>query len=340
MCRSISALSLACFLGSSLASAQTAPQPDNVPEVDRAASASETSAEANALIQQGIKLRREKRDDEALKRFEKAYSQEPSARARAQIGLAELALSRWLAADSHLRDALSSEGDWISVNRKTLEAALSTAADHLASLEVTSNVQGAELWINATRAGLLPLPAQRVLAGHVLVELRSHGGERVQRMLPLAGRDTLHLHIELRSDREATGNSVATKQRFRSSPLTTQKPALNSEESASNSRRTVAWVLVATGAVLLGEAVVAHVMRQSLTGEYNDDAHCFYGNLSREERCGRVLGKAETAQTLAIAGYIGAGLALGTAGVLFALPNRAAWGSNSGVLEVVYSGRF
>ncbi|HMJ14258.1 MAG TPA: hypothetical protein VK524_22740, partial [Polyangiaceae bacterium] len=297
-----------------------------------------SSAEADALIQQGIQLRREKRDAEALERFLKALELEPSPRVSAQIGLAELALNRWLAAEVHLRQVLASDDDWVQRNRSTLQASLDAAADRLALVEVTSNVRGAELFINGARVGTLPLPPQRVAAGNLLLELRDRD-ERMQRALTAAGRATLHVHVEFSRAPVANGELTPKRALAGGSPMT--RDARTPAPSVANPRRTLAWMLVATGAVLLGEAVVAHVLRESWIAEYNDDGECHYGNLSREERCGRVRGKAETAQTLAALGYVGAGVAFGAAGILFVLPNTgSAVTSGSRPLGIVYRASF
>jgi hypothetical protein len=69
--------------------------------------------------------------------------------------------------------------------------------------------------------------------------------------------------------------------------------------------------------VLLAGAIAAQVIHETATAHYNDDALCFYGDLSRDERCGAYRGRAETAQTLAVLGYVGAGVLGGASVVLF-----------------------
>jgi hypothetical protein len=82
------------------------------------------------------------------------------------------------------------------------------------------------------------------------------------------------------------------------------------------------------------------VLRERFADEYNDDSECLHGELSRKERCGEVLGRAQTAGTLAIAGYIGAGVAFGTAGILFAVPSPDHAPARSAGARLVYSARF
>ncbi|HEY6558313.1 MAG TPA: tetratricopeptide repeat protein [Polyangiaceae bacterium] len=337
MSRWLRALTLAWLLFSGVSSAQSRDSSEPAKKNAEGAS-SEARVKADALIQQGIALRREKRDAEALERFQHAHELSPSARALAQIGLAELALSRFDASEAHLREALGKDDDWVRRNRATLERSLNAAGAHLGSVNVSSNVRGAELWLNGERAGVLPLGPQRVLAGNVRVELRRSSGERTERALTLAAGATHHVHVDFvevrtRTKQPITGARASARERAAADAQT-------SSPAAASAPRTAAWMLVATGVVFLGEAVVAHVLRERFASEYNDDGECLHGQLSRRERCGEVLGKAQTARTLAIAGYIGAGVAFGTAGVLFAVASPVGTPVHSAGVRFSYSARF
>src|ERR1035438_5559624 len=72
-----------------------------------AARAADTNAQVGELISQGIKLRLQGKNAEALDLFLKAHALVPSARTLGQIGSAEVALHRWTEAERHLEDALS-----------------------------------------------------------------------------------------------------------------------------------------------------------------------------------------------------------------------------------------
>jgi tetratricopeptide (TPR) repeat protein len=338
MSRWLRALTLAWLLNSGVSSAEERDSSEPARKSAAAEALSEARVKADALIQQGIELRRAKRDAEALERFQRANELSPSARALAQVGLAELALSRFYASEAHLREALGKDDDWVRRNRATLERSLNAAGAHLGSVVVSSNILGAELWINGEHIGVLPLGPQRVLAGNVRVELRRISGERTERALTLAAGATHHVHVdfvELRTRaKKASGDAAATVRERATADAPNPAPA------ASNTPRTAAWMLVATGIVFLGEAVVAHVLRERFANEYNDDGECLHGDLSREERCGEVLGKAQTARTLAIAGYVGAGVAFGTAGILFAVPSPGDAPARSAGARFFYSARF
>jgi hypothetical protein len=329
MWRRTGALTLVCLLSHAVSAAQPAERGATQGE------AADASGTSDRLIQQGIQLRREKRDAEALERFERAHRLVASPRALAQIGLAELALSRFDVAEAHLREALNADDDWVRRNRATLERSLNAAGAHLGSVTVRTNVEDAELWINGTRVGTMPLGPQRVLAGNVLVELRRRSGERADRALTLAAGAAHHVQVDFVRVRSTSRTPVAPSRRSRRAPARG-----DSIDATSSTAPTVAWMLMATGAVLLTEGVVAHVLRENLVSRYNE-RECFDAEPTQPERCGAVRGKAETARTLAIAGYVGAGVAFGAAGVLFAMPSprRPQAGVGSGA-QLFYSRPF
>src|SRR5688572_21173040 len=95
------------------------------------------SASADELIKEGVALRRQGNDLGALQRFEQAFQIESSPRALAQIGLAEQALGRWVAAHEHLTQALDSKADaWIVKNRRAITDALAVVGEHVGRLEI------------------------------------------------------------------------------------------------------------------------------------------------------------------------------------------------------------
>lgn len=77
---------------------------------------------AETLIDEGVQLREQGRDAGALERFQRAYAESRSARALAQVALAEQALGRWVDANAHLTEALAMGGEWIETHRGPREA--------------------------------------------------------------------------------------------------------------------------------------------------------------------------------------------------------------------------
>src|SRR5689334_6453050 len=67
-----------------------------------------SGSEIEAIIEGGVQLREQGRDEEALRAFRRAFDASKSPRAQAQMGLAEQALGRWIAADKDVAAALAS----------------------------------------------------------------------------------------------------------------------------------------------------------------------------------------------------------------------------------------
>jgi hypothetical protein len=130
------------------------------------------------LIEQGVALRAQGKPEEALDTFAKAHALAPSARTLAQMGLAEGALHRWLAAEDHVTTALAAhDTPWIEVprNRQALEQALLSIRAHIGEVRVIGP-SGAQLTANGRPIGQLPLAAPlRLAEGPVRIEASAPG---------------------------------------------------------------------------------------------------------------------------------------------------------------------
>jgi hypothetical protein len=303
----------------------------------------QTASDAESLIELGVQARTERRDSDALALFRRAYDAEHSARGLAQIGLAEQALGNWVDAEKHLVAAIATENDaWIEKRRGALTSALEVVQSKLASIEVRCEEANAELFLNGNAVGPLPLPPQRVPAGTVVVELRAEGFNPLHEALALESRQSVLLEPHLSpvvggGQTPVVGNAVL--------PATVQPAHGDSVRSVSPRpwARTAAWTAFGLGVTFLAEAVTMHVAREVGVAHYNDDSRCFYGTLSREQRCGSVLGQADVEGTLAIVGYSAAAAAFATSGLLFVMVRPAADPSATGPhlgLELVGHGSF
>ena len=132
---------------------------------------------SEALIREGLALRRNGNDEGALEKFTQAATIRRSGRALAQIALAEQAIGRWIEAEAHLKEALALRDEaWIAKNRPLLESALADISGHLGMLEVSGNVAGAVVKVNGAVRGRLPLRVpMRVPSGSLTVELEAEG---------------------------------------------------------------------------------------------------------------------------------------------------------------------
>lgn len=134
------------------------------------------------LIQEGLELRRQHQDAEALQRFEAAYRIGQSGQALAQIALAEQALGRFAAAEVHMQSAVSMQDSWIASRRPQLQQALMQIQAQLGTVQVANGPPGAVVYVNGEARGTLPGAANlRVRAGSVVIEVRAEGYVTVQR---------------------------------------------------------------------------------------------------------------------------------------------------------------
>jgi hypothetical protein len=140
------------------------------------------------LIAQGIKLRDQNKDEAAFEVFAHAWERHRTARARAQLGLAAQALGRWALAEAHLAGALQMQDPWIDSKRSALEAALEVVRAKLGSLDVLTDVEGAEVMVDGQSVGRTPLSSPlRLPAGTVVVQVHAPGYVSVQRSTAISG---------------------------------------------------------------------------------------------------------------------------------------------------------
>jgi hypothetical protein len=135
------------------------------------------SAEAEALIRQGVELRAQKKDERALPMFEKAYQVSRSPRTAGQLGLVEMALGYFVDAEKYLGEAVASpDHPWVAKNLATLKAQLATAKSQIGELYIVGEPVGAEVVVNGKSAGRLPLSGPiRLDKGRVDVQVRAAG---------------------------------------------------------------------------------------------------------------------------------------------------------------------
>jgi hypothetical protein len=153
-----------------------------------------------ALIREGVELRRAGKDEEALARFQAAYRLRATPHAQAQMGLAEQALGRWVEAARDLEAALQAVGDpWVAKSTATLQPALAAVETHLGRLQVLGSPPGAKVKVDEQDVGELPMPAGvRVPAGEVVITVSAAGHIPINRKVTIqpgaSTRETIVLH--------------------------------------------------------------------------------------------------------------------------------------------------
>jgi hypothetical protein len=204
------------------------------------APAAARAEDADALIKQGVDLRRAGKDQAALEQFRRAYDLGPTPRALAQMGLAEQGLGRWVDAEAHLGKALEAAQDpWIAKYHETLEASRAEIARHLGSLSVTGGPNGGELRIDGQPVGALPLRRTlRLPTGTYALELSAGGHVVASRTVSIASGLTTQEDLSPPSTPAAVTRSVSDS---------------NQTPPPAGGRRKWAWITAGT-AVGLGAA--------------------------------------------------------------------------------------
>jgi hypothetical protein len=270
--------------------------------------------EAEALISQGIALREQGKDDQALDLFRKAEAKAKTPRSTAQIALAEQALGMWVLAEAHLSAALEAKNDtWVEKHRGVLEGALATIQKHVGALEVRVNVAQAEVFVDGALVGTLPRSTPiRVETGPRQVEVRAVGYYPVSRAVSVSvegmARETFSLAKLPPDAPKDPGGPVADK-----------GSTVSLIAEPTNIPRTAGWVLVGTGAAAAAFGGVSFLVRELQTGRYNDRLDCPGVNKPNQPAvCQEILDAETTWRTVGLASFIGAGV-LGVAGLSLVL---------------------
>jgi hypothetical protein len=165
-----------------------------------AARAADPAREADELIKQGFQLRLQGKNAEALQLFEKAHAMAPSGKTIAQIGVAEVALRRWVDAEAHLQDALvRHDSPWTDLpkNREMLEKTLAEARKQIALVRL-SGTPGAEISVDGRRIGVLPIGDPiHVAAGTIRIRATAPGLQPVEKEVAARGGEETTTTLEL-----------------------------------------------------------------------------------------------------------------------------------------------
>jgi len=303
------------------------------------------AANADELIKEGVGLRRKGDDFGALQRFEQAYQIDKSPRALAQIGLAEQALGRWVAAHEHLTQALDSKTDaWIAKNRGAINDALAVVGEHVGRLEILGGSAKAEVRVDGISRGTLPLPAPLTVAtGTVSIDLSAPGFYPVQRQTVVRARQTTResfndlVPVPTQATAQAAvapapvapavaaASSAVSEDRAPDAPASSEPATTDTVASQPSALRASAkWVAWALGAAAFGLGAYGYVQQTNAADEFDDD--CFLdsdgivqtGRIGiKREICQERQSRVDSGYRLELIGLISGGVLVGTGLVLW-----------------------
>lgn len=279
------------------------------------------ASRAEDLIRRANDLRRRGQDPEAFPLFQEAYRIAHSPRTAAQLGLVELSLSYWVESERHLAEALATTNNgWVDRNRKVLEESLSSARAHLGTVIVDGSPTGAEVRVNDTVAGNLPLAAPiRVVEGQVAIDVQASGYQRESRTVVVTAKTTQHLSFQL-VPAAAKGRSLSsgTAESGQAAVATPAGPP-SSHDEASRLGPALPWMFVAATGIAAGLAVWQHVAWQQDVGAFDRIGPCARADPMRgaDSRCQGLYDRYTSERTRALVAYGFAGACAITSAVLF-----------------------
>lgn len=258
--------------------------------------------------------------EDALTRYTALHSRNQSPRALAQIAGVEAQMGRWVAAEEHLRAAMSQQAHpWISRNRAALEQMRTRILEHVSELMVVSNVPGASLQVNGASAVALPLQEPlRVLVGSVVVDLRAEGHEPLRETLRTTpGRTRVELTLVPRAAVVATPPPAPEIPAVRPPPPAPRPapPAVTVATTApTNPPRTAAtlgYVGLGAGALGLGVGVLGVVLRNAQVDRFiNDNCAVRGGVVQGGGSCQSTYDAGGGMEAMATAGFVTGGVFL------------------------------
>jgi hypothetical protein len=269
--------------------------------------------DSDALMEQGVKLRIESKDREALVLFTQADALKSSPRTRAQMAFAEQALGLWVSAEKHLAEALRANQDpWVMKNLTVMRSSLVTIREHLGSLELLGGEPGSEVRMDGVPVGVLPLTeALRLEPGRRELEVRHAGFRTLQRRIVIAeqgqARETLVM-MPIDASSSSLPSSIVQGE------STDSKRVMVLDDPGRN-QRTIGYVLLAASgaAALLGGASL--LTRELTSQSYNANPAC--GRPATEPQdCRDQASNRATWTGVGIGSFIGSGIFLGIGSAL------------------------
>lgn len=168
------------------------------------------SEEPEALIRQGIELRKRGDDARAHGYFKRAYDLSKTPRAAAQLGLVDQAVGRFGEAEMLLVEALATNDPWVQQHRSTLEDSLKVVRQHLGGIVVAGAPAGTT-WSDAEHRGAA-LPANGaiwVAPGTATLRFEAPGRQATTKTVTVAAGDSVALQVDLPPNAAPTSTITA-----------------------------------------------------------------------------------------------------------------------------------
>lgn len=200
----------------------------------------------------------------ARREFLRAYEALPSYRLLYNLGIVSMALGDSAAAFGYFERYLDQGGDQVpAARRAAVERQLQDLAEHVATLEVTTNVAGARVLIDGEPAGTTPLTVPlRLNAGFHVIAVQASSGQLAERRVLLIAGHNPALHLGFLSSRP--GPVRATR---------AHAPPIAPEPDSSPAH----WMMASwtTTGVLAASTLFAGIQALSAHGRHEEELQTF-----------------------------------------------------------------
>ena len=219
----------------------------------------ETVKRAGSHFERGLQLYNDAEYRLALIEFERAYQLVPNYKVQYNIAQVSIQIQRYARAVHALEQYLKDGGDDISPERRAqVENDLKMLAGRTARVNITSNVQGAEILLDETTVAQIPMSEKLLIdAGEHRLTVRARGYQQRVEQVTLAGGDDVELNFDLtEAKKEAPVVIEKWVEKTEQKPVEDEFPYI-----------TVGWV---TTGVLAAGAVTAGVIGLQAKNKVDD----------------------------------------------------------------------
>lgn len=231
--------------------------------------------QVETLVTEGIELRVNGHDAEALDRFRAAATLAPnSPRVQGHLALALHAQGHWVESERVMLRVLDSpQDDWVARHTDELRHSLQAVQAHLGWLEIHASAP-AELWLDEQLVGSTPLSAPlRVAAGQHTVSVRPSGRAPLRKIVAIPPDRHVYLDLTAGVPDRPVENPAAP-------------PPQTPERQGTQALRTGAWgrtlgiALLGAGAAVVASGIVLGVNAIVVRGER--DSECDQSGCTRD----------------------------------------------------------
>ncbi len=301
--------------------------------VAAASTKARAAEDPEALIRDGIELRRHGEDAKAHGYFQRAYDVGHTPRAAAQLGLVNQALGFNLEAEHYLTEALQTQDPWVLSHRNILEKSRQTVRARLGRIEV----RGLPSDATAAWAGQAaqPVPNNNVLwvvPGKVTLTFAAPNHTPVTKETSVGPGESVTVEIEMPAVPQpvAAQPAPAPEPAAAAAPPTQTPPASPETEAGSGRPLRIAGLITAGAGVAAGVAGI-FVYRAGV-----NKAHAIEQNANPQSPApyDESNGNYKSLSNAGIGLMIGGGVALVTGVVLYFVGRGANSESNEGGTQV------